>query len=249
MLSVCVEMANGNDVMNCFEFRKLALSNPYSELDDFLNHRLECAECDNYLTGVLSLDEKLAASMSVAVPEDLKAKLKLRQVIDKEQRVHKRFKRYSYAASTVLAVTVGWFAYQNHQLTQAYEQLHDAVVQHIDYEPFSLTSVQPTAQTRMQAHLASYADVRVPELKGLRYSQLCPIGSKKTWHAVMDTPSGVVTIIYFKDGDYPEAETFKDDMHSQIVERKEGNLMLLSKSKEAIPEALDAVNKSLTTLI
>lgn len=235
--------------MNCFEFRKLSLSDPYSEGQDYIEHYKQCDDCAAYRDGILSLDNKIAESIKVPVPDDLKARLKLQHLIANEQQRHNRFKVFSYAASVVMAVTVGVFAFKNYQLNTSYQALHDAVVQHIQKEPFSLTSVQATAQSRMQMHLASYADVRVGELPGLRYSQLCPIGLKKTWHAVMETPSGLVTLIYFKDGDHPEGKTMRNNVHSKMMQKGSGAIMLLSESKQAIPEAEKIVNRSLTTLI
>lgn len=235
--------------MNCFEFRKLALSNPYNEDSDFVQHRAECPDCEQHIRGVLAMDAKLAAAISVEVPADLKAKLKLRQVIDKEQRSHRVFKRYSIAASTFLAVALGWFAYQNQQLNTAYLALYNDAMQHVESDSYALTSVQPTAQTRMKMHLASYAGLHVGELPGLRYSQICPIGTKRAWHAVMETASGLVTVLYLKDSDLSDKDLEKKGKYSRLINKSVGDIMLIGDTPKSIDEAESVIERSLTTLI
>ena len=236
--------------MECFEFRKITLSNPYSEDSDFIAHSKECAECTAQLKNVIELDEKLASALSVAVPSDLKPKLKLRHAIAKEQRRHHVFKRYAIAASTFLAVAVGFLSYQNYQLNEEYLALYNDAMEHVEADSFALTSIQPTAQTRMKMHLASYADMHVGELEGLRYSQICPIGDKSAWHAVMETPSGaIVTVIYLKDNEIPTKSLVKQGKHSRIVNKGDAGILFISDTAEAINQAEKKVDQALTTSI
>lgn len=235
--------------MECFEFRKVALSNPYTEESSFISHRNECAECETQLRGIVALDEKLVRAIRVAVPSDLKSKLKLRHAIVKEQRRNYVFKRYAIAASAVLAVAIGFLSYQNHQLNASYLALYNDAMEHVEADSYALTSVQPTAQTRMKMHLAAYADMQVGELEGLRYSQICPVGDKKAWHAVMDTPSGVVTVIYFKNSDVPSKSLIKQGKHSRVVNRGDADILFISDAPGAIDQAEEKVSRVLTMSI
>ena len=233
--------------MECFEFRKIALSNPYTEDNSFISHRNECTECATQLQSIVAMDEQLSSALSVTVPGDLKSKLKLRHAIVKEQRKHHVFKRYAIAASTVLAVAVGFLSYQNYQLNQEYLALYNDAMEHVEIDSYALTSVQPTAQTRMKMHLASYADMHVGELEGLRYSQICPIGDKSAWHAVMETPSGIVTVIYLKDSDVPNKSLVKDGKHSRVIKRGGADILFIGDAPDAIDHAEKKVSQVLTT--
>ena len=236
--------------MNCFEFKKFSLSDPYSKDEAFVQHYEECPDCRNYLKGILSFDKKLAQAASVSrAPDEFKAKLKLRQVIAEQEQSHRTFRQLSYAAGVVLAITAGFFALQTYQINKDFNELYEQVALHIENEPISLETVQATAQSRMRAHLASYAGLNVSELPGLRYSQLCPIGSKKTWHAVMDTTDGLVTVIFFKGDKMPEKSMSKDSDHVKIVKKDSGSLMFLGSSRKAVDEASEQVSRSLKTLI
>lgn len=236
--------------MNCFEFKKLALSDPYSEGHGFLEHRQECDDCASRIANITSMDNNIRQAFSVKMPDDMKARLKLRQVIEKEQHKHKNFRHFTYAASTLLAVGLAFLTYQNHQLTQVNERylaLHDASIKHITYEELSLTSVQDTAQTRMKAHLASLAGIEADNLPGLRYSQLCPVLGKKTWHAVMETGDGeIVTIIFFNGENVKGKSLKRDGWNSQVVDGKLGDVILIGKSKKSLNAAKDQLQSSIS---
>ncbi len=233
--------------MNCFEFRKIALSDPYSENAEFVEHGSSCDKCATHIADILLMDDRLRDALSIKASDDLKARLKLRQVLEKEKVKHKRFRRFAYAASTLMAIGLVALTYQNHSLNQRYLTYHQAVVDHIAYEDGSLTSVQATAQLRMKAHLASLADIPANNLPGLRYSQLCPVLGKDTWHAVLETPSGeVVTVIYFDGEKLPNKTLHKDGWNSKVVAGERGDILLLGKSKRALDSAETNVTNHIT---
>jgi len=237
--------------MNCFEFKKYAMSDPYSEDSAFVDHHQSCPDCQQYLQGILEFDQKLVAATSGGkAPDDFKARLKLRHVIHQQEQRHQKFRWMSYAASIMLAVVAVFFGIQAHHSAEEFDELYQQVVEHIEYETQSFTTVQSTAQARMQSHLASYAGLKnVDELPGLRYSQLCPIGTHKTWHAVVDHGLGLVTVIYFKDSEMPEYSGAEKYNYVTVVATDSGSIMLLGDTKEAVDRAVVEITSSLTTLI
>lgn len=236
--------------MNCFEFKKFSMSDPYSEDQGFLEHKAECQECYAYLKGILSFDKSLEKAISVGhVSPEFKARLKLHQVIEKQQQIHRTFRRLSYAAGIMLATVAGFFAVQSYQATQNFNQLYNQVATHIQNEPGSLSTVQATAQLRMQSHLAAYAGLDVPELSGLRYSQLCPIGKHKTWHASIDTPEGVVTVVLFKSEQMPDKSAAKQNQYIRIVKKSIGSFLLIGDSKQAVDHAYQQLTSSFGDLL
>ena len=247
--------------MNCFEFKKFSMSNPYSKDADFVAHQAECSECLQYLQGILAFDVKLAQAASVnCAPADFKARLKLRNIIERQERRQKKFRWMSYAAGLMLAVVAVFFGVQNYhtkqevqiaineknQIEQEFINLYQTVVQHIDSEVESLTTVQATAQARMQSHLASLAGIyNVAELPGLRYSQVCPVGKHTTWHAVMDHGLGLVTAVYFKD-QFPERSQAGKYDFVKVISHGENSVMLVGDSQEAVDRAEEKLKGSLS---
>lgn len=246
--------------MNCFEFKKFSMSDPYSKDEAFIAHKEECTDCRQYLKGILAFDTTLAQAASVSkAPEDFKARLKLRQVMDSQQKSKQGFRWMSYAASIMLAVVAVFFGVQNYQAGQAedariveniqqqdaFNELYETVVQHIGSEPHALETVQATAQARMQSHLASYAGIQnVGQLSGLRYSQVCPVGTHKTWHAVMDQGLGLVTVIYFKDNEITERSSSEKYDYVKVIKMGSSSIMFLGDSQEAVDRAEKEIQKS-----
>jgi len=224
------------------------MADPYSKDQAFMLHREECPDCQNYIKGILAFDKRLAQAASVnRAPDDFKARLKLHHVIEQQEHRHQRFRWMSYAAGVMLATAAVFFGVQNHQSNKNFDALYNQVVNHLELEPESFTTVQATAQARMQSHLASYAGLRdVAELPGLRYSQLCPIGKHKTWHAVMDHGLGMVTVIYFKDDVMPERSGAEKHDYVKVIKKESGSVMLLGDSQEAVDRAEDELTQSLT---
>ncbi len=227
------------------------MSDPYSEEQAFAQHKEDCEDCRQYLLGILAFDKQLAQAASVSrAPDDFKARLKLRHVIHQQEQSHRRFRWMSYAAGVMLTLSAAFFAIQSHFASKDFDDLYQQVVEHIDFERQSLTTVQATAQARMQSHLASYAGLTdIAELPGLRYSQLCPIGKRKTWHAVVDHGLGLVTVIYFKGDQMPERSSDEKHDYVKVIKKESGSIMLLGSSQEAVDRAEREMTNSLTTLI
>ena len=70
--------------MNCLEFKRLALSDPKSKDHSFIKHAGDCPDCLNYVQGIKEMDNQLAESVNIGVPEDLLAKLELGALLESE---------------------------------------------------------------------------------------------------------------------------------------------------------------------
>jgi len=246
--------------MNTFEFKKLAMSDPYSEDKEFIKLYEESSECRQYLDGIRAFDDQLAQAISVkSAPADFKARLKLRHVMERQEQRQKKFRWMSYAAGIMLAVVATFFGTQSFQANQQTEiainaknqaeqdfnDLYKTVVQFVNSELGALNTVQATAQARMKSHLASFAGMHnVGELPGLRYSQVCPVGNHTTWHSVMDHGLGLVTAIYFKDKMPVDSKKNTHDF-MKVIQHGENSLLLLGDSQEAVDRAEKEIKASL----
>ncbi len=250
--------------MNVFEFKRLAMSDPYSKDEDFLKLYEESSECRQYLSGILTFDKQLSQSISVDSPSaDFKARLKLRHVIERQEQQQQKFRWMSYAAGIMLAVVAVFFGAQSHQanqetqiaiseknqIEQEFNDLYKTVVKFVNSELGALNAVQATAQARMQSHLASFAGFHnVKELPGLRYSQVCPVGNHTTWHAVMDHGYGLVTAVYFKDK-MPISSKASEHDFMKVIQHGENSLLLFGDSQEAVDRAEKEIKGSLADAI
>jgi len=231
--------------MNCFEFKKLALSDPNSRDSDFLEHSAGCPDCMKYVASVRKMDADLAASLDVAVPSDLVARLQLNTEIsvDEEQQT-RPVRQYAIAASFAVALFVAGFMASNQfsnpdSIHSDYQALLSGVVEHMHEE--TITPVWSAQRANQSANtlLASYDDgLKLKYMETLQFSKICPMGKYRGLHATLETPDGQVTFAYIKGdsvGDLLDASY--DGYMSRVKPVRGGNLIIMSKTMKALDDA------------
>jgi len=231
--------------MNCLDFKRLALSDPHSKDSSFVQHGKDCPECLKYLGSVQQMDSDLVDSLSVNVPDDLVAKLKLNQLIEEEE-TSSVFgaRKYAIAASFALALFVAGFMVSNQfginsSIGEDYETLLAGVVDHMHKQ--SITPVWASARANQSANalLASYdGEMKLKFLENLQFSRICPMGQYRGLHATLDTDDGQVTFAYIKGDSVGELlDAGYGGYVSRIKPVRGGNLVIVSNTKKALQQA------------
>ena len=241
--------------MNSVEFKRLALSDPYSENEDFIRKSQECAESKQLLRDIKNMDHELSKSLDVSVPESLLAKIQLNQLLDDEEigrDSRKTIWRYSTAACLAIALFVGGFLFNNfftsnHPIADDYQALLAGVVEHMDEVLVTPVWNPQRANQSANMHLANYdGAMKLKFLKNLQFSRLCPMGEYRGLHAGLDTPHGHVTFAYIK-GD--KVEDIIDAVYKGYTTRvkplKNGNLVIVSKTKSGLDQADKQLDEAL----
>ena len=98
--------------MNCLEFRRLALADPY---DPALNAQAEsCAKCAKFRNELIEKDSSIEKALNVEVPDDLAAGILLNQAL-KESNDIRTWVRYSMAASFAAALVLSGYLLNSSQ--------------------------------------------------------------------------------------------------------------------------------------
>lgn len=230
--------------MNCLDFKRLALSDPYSKDISFVEHSKDCPDCLKYVGSVRQMDTDLADSVSVNVPEDLVARLKLNQLIEEESSPKFGARMYAIAASFAVAVFVAGFMMSNQfgvnsSIGEDYETLLSGVVEHM--HKMSITPVWSNQRANQSANalLASYdGEMKLKFLENLQFSRICPMGQYRGLHATLDTPDGQVTFAYIKGDSVSELmDAGYEGYMSRVKPVRGGNLVIVSNTKKALQQA------------
>lgn len=226
-------------MMNCLDFRRLCLSEPNSSQANYLQHNRECAECSDYAKSVRVLDQNIKTSLDIFMPEEFKAKLKLRQTIESETQTRHSRIRYAIAASLVIAMIASVLMFQKVDTRQDYNSLLAGIVEHLNDTPDSLNWVWADAQQQIKLQLASYDEnANIAEIKGLRFSRICPMGQYRGLHAMLETEQGLVTFAYIKGDKFEASDLLNYGGYvSKVVPMGNGNLIIVSETQQALPEA------------
>ena len=233
--------------MKFFEFKRLALSDPYSKDPEFLEQCASCSDCSEFLSSVRKMDSDLSSSLDVEMPADLVAKLKLNTEISIENESPRSVRHYAVAASFALALFVAGFMFSNQFTSQPgvndihgdYLALISGVAEHMD--DVELTPVWDTkrANDNVNTLLASYdGQMQLKYMENLQFGKICPMGRYRGLHATLETSEGVVTFAYIKGdsvGDLLDASY--EGYMSRVKPVRGGNIVILSESKRALDEA------------
>lgn len=230
--------------MNCFEFKKLALSDPSSGDVSFIEHSNVCPDCLKYVGSIRKMDADLATSLDVEMPQDLVARLQLNTEISLHETQSASVRNYALAASFAVALFVAGFMASNQFSTDSnighdYQSLLSAVVGHMDDNDLNPVWDAARANRTTNTLLASYDDsLRLKYLDTLQFSKICPMGKYRGLHATIETEQGQVTFAYIKGdsvGDFLDA-SYQGYM-TRVKPVRGGNLIIMSKTKGALNQA------------
>jgi len=231
--------------MNCFEFKKLALSDPDSRDHAFVQHSAECPDCLKYVGSIRKMDADLGASLDVAMPSDLVARLQLNTEISIDEERSGGMRRYAMAASFALALFVAGFMASNqfgsnpNEVHNDYLALLSGVVEHMHEEAVTPVWSADRANQNVNTLLASYdGNMKMKFMENLQFSKICPMGQYKGLHATIETEEGQVTFAYIKGdsvGDLYNASY--DGYMSRVKPVRGGNLVIVSKTMKALDKA------------
>ena len=241
--------------MKCFEFKKLALSDPRSRDQSFVEHSATCPDCLKYVGEIRKMDTNLAASLDIQVPTNLVARLQLNTEISMENESPKSMRQYAIAASFALALFVAGFMASNQfssggnvdEIHGDYLALVSGVVDHMHEESITPVWNAVRANKNANALLASYdGNMKLNFMENLQFSKICPMGKYKGLHASIETSEGQVTFAYIKGDSVGNLfDANYEGYMSRVKPVRGGNLIILSKTMKALDEADDQLKNAM----
>lgn len=172
--------------MNCLEFRRACLVDPLSREPAFRAHASQCPTCQHFLREQLEQEQQLRVALTVDLPDELAARVLLRQSFARRARVP-----LALAATVVLGVAAGVIGYfLNRPLP-----LEAAVMEHIRAEPDHLASPVPEKTDKLATVLKTLGARIEGEPGEVRYAGVCDIGKRPGAHLVLRGERGPVTVL------------------------------------------------------
>lgn len=176
--------------MNCFEFRKICITEPHCAHGEYRRHRDECPACAAFAERQEGFERALAGAVQVPVPAGLDARVILRQTTQHAS----SFRRVlAYAASVLVTLgVVGGLLWPGPE-----QSVDEQVIAHILDEPEHMMSQDVVPVARV-ADVLARAGVRLEGDLGLvRFADLCP--GRPGAHLVIAGSRGPVTVMIMPD--------------------------------------------------
>lgn len=233
--------------MNCLQFRRFLLGDPYAADADVAVHRRECKECERFADNVTAFDKKLLDAMQVPVPEDLATRVKLRQVIVEEHKRRVRPWQWALAASIFVSVSVGaLFGLQVYATNRYVAQLQASVIDHVNSEPDFVSVQGKVPADKFARVMAAFgAEVVSKDIEPLIvHAYVCVMQNRPIAH-IFAGKGGRVTVLYITGERIVDEITIRDDSHQGVlIPAGTGNLAVIAPKGEPIEPLVEKLKRS-----
>ncbi|WP_426416411.1 DUF3379 family protein [Aestuariirhabdus sp. LZHN29] len=187
------------------EFRRVSLEDPQCLPLEADQHLAQCTGCHAYYRNLLQQERLLEKAFSIDVPEDLGARVILRQRLEEQGAGEglsnspqsptapgwRRWATGFALAASVVAVTLGI------NLTQSGDpaQIAQMLVAHIEEEAHTLQVQEPVSQGRL-AYTLNNVDIKpLAHLEDVTFAGNCLVDGKLAAHLVVQTEKGPITVL------------------------------------------------------
>ncbi|MBU2710951.1 DUF3379 family protein [Zooshikella harenae] len=226
--------------MKCLEFRRLALEQPAAIPAEAQAHIRQCANCKQFYQKLNTQEAALAQALAVDVPEDLVAKIMLRQSFAPEEPAgssakgsHQGVKRgiigFALAASIgVLAVMLNWLplntpVYEEHGATA------ELMIRHVEDESETLTKTELISMDTFRKTLQNVNLQAKADYQGITFAGNCIVDGILAAHFVVQTPEGPVTVLLMPNHPFHDPIDYSDKRwHVAMVPMKKGSAAFIS---------------------
>ena len=230
-------MSQADDTMNCKDYKKALTAEPGFE--DESGHLEACSECQAYKAEILTLDEKLAAALTISVPEMKMPELphiETENVVAlSDRRALSKPAWFALAASVLLAAVVGI------RMTGTgivYGTLEEQVLAHVDHDPSALrASSVPVSDDRLLRVVPAGMASMNHNAGLITYAQSCTINGKEVPHLVLQGEHGPVTILLMPHEKVAKA-TILDGVNVQgiILPIGDGSIAIIGDREEQLED-------------
>jgi len=230
--------------MNCLDFRRFRLSDPFSTDAELLSHRVACEACHSFENEVRQLDRQISRALTVEVPEGLAARILLNQSLQSKSRKPTRWYWLSMAASFFLASIV--IVYQM-TVIQPVEQV---LVQHLEMEQSAVHDMMmPVQQPQIRQVLNSINLDTTTSMENVVFASTCIIQGELVAHFVIEDENNQFTLVLLPQKMVDEVLEFGNESWRGVISpHQSGNSMavLASAQNSASFDSMHALIKKLS---
>ncbi len=215
--------------MNCLEFRRAIAVQP-KQLDASARaHRDECPRCAQAQIGALRFEAVLDRGLAIPVPAEWADRILLGQTtMARQQSSGRRTVIWRIAAGLALTagiVSVSWLALAPQQSLAAIS------IQHLGHEPMSLSAQEVVSGVALRESFERLGVKLLHSPGTFSYLRICPLGSRRSLHMVMQQRSGAVTVIYVPGERVARNDFAEQDLLGREITVSGGALVMMAASR------------------
>lgn len=221
--------------MDCLEFRRLLLQDPYRAEPELLQHESDCAECAHYAARIRQQEASLRRLLNApAPPPELAENIRLGARMERRSGYVRRV-WLSAAASLLIGISISMFMLFDQQHARGNMLLARSVIHHIEDEAGHLREPGPASPDRVRAVLARFGAELVGDIGPVRFAAECVMHKRTGVHLVLSGEQGPVTA-FMMPGEHADSPIPIDStrFHGEIIPTEWGVLAVVGERGEVI---------------
>ena len=233
--------------MNCPEFRRKILIDPYTEDEDVLAHARTCPECTQERINSLQFEDSLRQALKIDVPG--------RPAIPGLKTENTRNTRcFGLPCSRWVSLAAGMvlvgFLVAGLGLGPVHRQVHasslsEVVLTHVTTELDQLPLGQATSLDRLVDLFSGFGAVVTGQLTNLVYAGPCWIRAQTGLHLVLEGSQGPVNVLLMPGEFVSHRQTLSSGRFSGlIVPTGYGSMAVVGEKNEQLENALQRMNEA-----
>lgn len=176
--------------MNCLEFRRARLAQPYSDAAERDAHAAACPSCAEFLARLRRHERALKTMLEVPAPAGLVDRVIFTQTLRTERRSHRL---WAMAASLLIAVSASlYFSLRAPDQTTT---IAAAVAAHVREDPLHRLPPDPEEARALAGLIRVLGGTLERPLPRLIHARPCVIRGQRGAHLVIASESGPVTLV------------------------------------------------------
>lgn len=214
--------------MNCLEFRRQFLSDPYTSTADLAEHRLACQPCQRFATQTLAMEHVLKEAAKVDVPEGLASRILLRQRLETRRDTIRRNGLWAIAATFVLSIGLAIYF-----PTTAPLSLEASVLAHVEDEQRHMNAHDNVSFDTVNQRMRKYGMQLKQPVATVNFAMSCPMRFSRGFHMVLQGDHGPVTVLMMP-GDYIAQRKHVADQRFQgvVMPTQLGSMAILAENAQ-----------------
>jgi hypothetical protein len=185
--------------MNCLDFRRLLLADPFANDEAAMQHEGRCDDCAGFARQLRAEEVKLRALLQEPrPPEGLAERVKLAAGFEQRAAGRRRW-WYATAAGVLLAIGVSMVSVVTTSIERGNLLLAQSVLNHIEDESHHLREIQPVSSARLKWVFQRFGADLVADIGPVNFAAECLMRTRNGVHLIVPGSMGPITVFFMPD--------------------------------------------------
>ena len=182
--------------MNCLDFRRQLLTDPFSKDIELLVHEAECPSCAPFARDVRAQEIRLRnALQEISPPKGMAERIQLAARFDQRSTVQRRW-WYSAAAAVLMAIGVSMVSLVSTSIDRGNVALAQSVIHHIEDDSHHLREAHPISVGRINRVFGRFGAELAGDIGTVNFAAECLMRDRTGVHLVMPGKMGPITVFF-----------------------------------------------------